>query len=42
MRRKALLLAMITPLTLALIACSTVQNNDLPPPDIGNSQTTPP
>jgi len=41
MTRMALLLALVAPLALA--ACSTSQNNDLPPPDIGSSsQAAPP
>jgi hypothetical protein len=36
----AILLALVAPLALA--ACSTIQNHDLPPSDIGSSQTTPP
>jgi hypothetical protein len=36
----ALLLALVAPLALA--ACSTLQNHDMPPPDIGSSQTPPP
>ena len=40
MTRMALVLALVAPLALA--ACSTVQNHDLPPPDIGSSQATPP
>jgi hypothetical protein len=37
----ALLLALVAPL--ALVACSTIQNHDLPPSDIGSSsQATPP
>jgi hypothetical protein len=40
MTRIALLLALVAPFALA--ACSTIQNHDLPPPDIGSSQTAPP
>jgi len=37
----AFLLALVAPLALA--ACATNQNHDLPPPDIGSSsQATPP
>ncbi len=42
MTRMALLLALVAPLAFA--ACSTIQNHDLPPSDIGSSssQATPP
>jgi hypothetical protein len=40
MTRIALLLALVAPLVLA--ACSTIQNHDLPPTDVGSSQATPP
>jgi hypothetical protein len=40
MTRIALLLALVAPLALA--ACSTIQNHDLPPPDLGTTQATPP
>jgi hypothetical protein len=35
----ALLLALVAPLALA--ACATMQNHDLPPPEFGSSQATP-
>jgi hypothetical protein len=40
MTRISLLLILVVPLALA--ACSTIQNHDLPPADIGSSQATPP
>lgn len=33
-------MALIAPL--AFTACSTIQNHDMPPPDIRDSQVTPP
>jgi len=39
MTRMAPLLALVA--ALALAACSTIQNHDLPPPDIGSSQAPP-
>lgn len=39
MTRFAFLLALAAPLALA--ACSTFQNHDMPPANIGNSQGTP-
>ncbi|HML27681.1 MAG TPA: hypothetical protein PKE16_02365 [Hyphomicrobium sp.] len=39
MKRIALLLVLAAPLALA--ACSTIQNHDMPPPDIVNNPAPP-